>query len=180
MRTLLVAAAVALLAAGCAAPTPTGAPVVMTPTIASEAAPETSMPGSTPSTPSPNPAASPGPSMMPFDAPYPDPGWAVAAAVDGTGSIGRVMVYGQVKAGALVDIAYACARRTGISVRVSDGMSSPGTAIFELDVTCEPGTTGRATMPSTATTTPLSLDAVADPAVAFWVKVAVPTDHLAR
>ena len=193
MRSPLAAIALVIalagVAAGCASPTPSGVPVTLEPSDASGPSPTVSTPSPTPSptptapTPSPtaSPTASPLPTLTPFSAPYPDEGWAVATAVDATRDVQRVIFYGSVKAGALLDFAYTCEQTTTISILVSDGRpSGSGNMLFRLEAPCTPGRIGRASAPSTSVTMPISLDVTVDPSVRFWVKLGVPADHLVR
>jgi hypothetical protein len=178
VRSLLAAIALVAVTAGCAGPAPTGVPVTLTPGNASGPPP-------TASTSSPTPPSTevpmPTPTMTAFRAPYPDKGWVVASAVDGTGDVERVITYGWVKAGALLDFAYTCEHTATISVVVSDGRATAAEdTLFRLTGPCSPGEPRRASAPSTSTAMPINLDVTIDPAVRFWVKLGVPTDHLLR
>jgi hypothetical protein len=154
----LAAIALAGVAAACATPAPTPSP-----------------------TPETTEAILPAATMSPFDVPYPDEGWAVASAVDGTGDVERVIAYGSVTAGALLDFASTCEQPARISVVASDGSAaSDGVTLFRFEVPCSPGDIRRVSAPSTSATMPINLDVTVDPGVPFWVKLGVPADHLLR
>jgi hypothetical protein len=118
--------------------------------------------------------------MPAFDAPFPVDGWAIASAVDGTGAVERVIVYGAVDAGAPVDVAYACEQGATISITLSDARSLPLVTLFGFETACAPGEIGRAVGPSIAVAMPINLEVGVDPAVRFWAKLGVPMDDLVR
>jgi hypothetical protein len=167
MRSLITAIGLAALVAGCAAPAPPTATATPSPVATLSA---------TPATLAPTDAPTPLPTMPAFGDPYPDQGWAVVASWDASGDRVRVVSKGQAKARALIDVAYACDKATQLTIRATD--QGTGDAVVGLGTQCLPGSLGRATFPSTGRKMTVNFDSASvDPAVRFWVKIAVPTDH---
>jgi hypothetical protein len=164
MRFLVAALALAALAAGCAAPPPTAIP----------------SPPATPLTAKPTATPTPLPTMAAFGDPYTGPeggssDWSVVASWDGSASPERVVSTGQAKSGTIVEVVFACEHATQITIQATDAQT--GDLVGNMSAPCSPGNIGGGTFGSTGRKMSVALDASADPAVRFWVKIAVPTDH---
>ena len=100
----------------------------------------------------------------------------MVASIDSSGDVERVVTNGQAKAGAIIDVAYACEQATQITIHATDART--GDPVVNLSAPCSPGEIGRGTFGPTGRKMTVNFDAATvDPAVRFWVKIAVPTDH---
>ena len=101
----------------------------------------------TPLTAEPTDTPTPLPTMPAFGDPYPAPevggaqGWAVVASWDESGDPGHVVSNGQAKAGAIIDVAYACEQATQITIHATDART--GDPVVNLSAPCRPGQIGK-------------------------------------